>query len=301
MWQKNSPKLQALLKYAKWLWTVMVIAAVGYYLVTRWDNIGDYFRLIPLVSLLLSSGFLIVAKLLLVYVSKTSVEKEGEHFPYRDAFTIVSFTHLAKYIPGGVWHFVGRFGAYQEKEFGAKKSTWALIHENVWMLSGALITGISAGALSTHGQDLLSRAGIDFPAAAITVVILLAWIGGLLLYERIFPSKVKVHYFRLLVALLLAWLFLGTSFGVILPGFSPGTAFFYISIYGLGWLVGYLAIFAPGGIGIRETALVWMLSGFVDPELAIIYSTVHRFVFILVEIILGGVSAVINLQKNKRE
>ena len=75
-----------------------------------------------------------------------------------------------------------------------------------------------------------------------------------------------------------------------LPDFSSETIYFYISTYAIGWLVGYLAIFAPGGIGIRETVLVWILGGFVAPELALIYSSTHRFVIILVEIIMGGYS-----------
>ena len=92
------------------------------------------------------------------------------------------------------------------------------------------------------------------------------------------------------LALLFAWLFLGISFGFVLPGFSPNTILIYISIYVFGWIVGYLAVFAPGGIGIRETVLVWMLGGIVESDLAIVFSSVHRFVFVLVEILLGAVS-----------
>jgi len=62
-------------------------------------------------------------------------------------------------------------------------------------------------------------------------------------------------------------------------------------------LVGYLAVFAPGGIGIRETALTWMLSSIIDPESAIIYSAVHRFLFIVVEFMLGLISSLISTSK----
>jgi uncharacterized membrane protein YbhN (UPF0104 family) len=112
----------------------------------------------------------------------------------------------------------------------------------------------------------------------------------LIAYEKLFPPKKSIQYPLLLLALLFAWLFLGISFGFVIPGFSTNTLFLSISIYVFGWIVGYLAIFAPGGIGIRETVLVWMLGGIIEPDLAIVFSSVHRFVFIIVEILLGGIS-----------
>lgn len=103
------------------------------------------------------------------------------------------------------------------------------------------------------------------------------------------------------MSLLFSWVFLGISFGFVLPGFSASTSLFYVSIYAFGWIAGYVAIFAPGGIGIRETVLVWLLGSLIAPDLAIVYSSVHRFVFIIGEIILGGVSIGLGVLLKKQD
>ena len=64
--------------------------------------------------------------------------------------------------------------------------------------------------------------------------------------------------------------------------------------YSISWVVGYIMIFAPGGIGIREGALVWIFSGLFPTEEIIIYSTVHRFLFVVVEIVLGSIAGIQN-------
>jgi uncharacterized membrane protein YbhN (UPF0104 family) len=283
-------KIKKLIEYIKWLWIAVVIVAVGYYLVTNWDSIGGFIQQLSPLNLILSVFFIILAKLLLAIVSKLSIEKEGYTLDYLDVFRVVSFTHLAKYIPGGIWHFVGRFNAYNEREMKLKSSTRALIHENLWLLSGAFFTGGMFGVISSQGQELLEAVGIRIPIYILLLIIILLWVLALVGYEKLMPANRSIQFYWIFMASLLAWIFLGMSFGFILPGNSTGTSVYYISIYAFGWILGYVAIFAPGGIGIRETALVWLLGGIVAPDLAIVYSSVHRFVFIIGEIILGGAS-----------
>jgi uncharacterized membrane protein YbhN (UPF0104 family) len=301
MFLKKYPKIQNLLKYIKWIWVVVVIIAVVFFLTTRWESIFASFSDIPVSKLLWSASFLIFSKILLVYVTQNSIQKEGITLPYPDVFSIVSFTHLAKYIPGGIWHYVGRLGAYGERDFGIKKSTRALIHENVYLLSGALIIGIVAGSLSSQGKVLFKNFGINISVVALAAVIVLLWGGMLIAYDKIIKPPSKISYIKLIPTLFLAWLSFGLSFGIIFPELSSNNMLLFISVYSIGWLVGYVAIFAPGGIGVRETVLVWMLGGIMDPEYAIIFSAVHRFIFILVEVALGGVSFVLSIRKRTNE
>lgn len=288
-------KIKKLIEYSKWLWIAVVITAVGYYLITKWESIGGYIQRLSLSNILLSVLFIILAKVLLAVISKFSIEKEGYTLHYIDVFRIVSFTHLAKYIPGGIWHFVGRFNAYNEREMKIKSSTRALIHENLWLLSGAFFTGSLFGVLSSQGQRIFEEMGIEISLYLPFSLILLLWILILMGYEKLFPSKRSIRYYLIFFVSLMAWVFLGVSFGFILPGFSSSTGMYFISIYAFGWIAGYVAIFAPGGIGIRETVLVWLLGSIIDPELAIVYSSVHRFVFIIAEILLGITSVGLGL------
>jgi hypothetical protein len=56
-----------------------------------------------------------------------------------------------------------------------------------------------------------------------------------------------------------SWLLYGLAFALFAHGISPratGNATSYIAVYTGSYLAGYLALFAPGGVGIREAALV---------------------------------------------
>lgn len=294
-------KFKKLIEYSKWVWIAVVISAVTYYLITKWDSIGEYITQLSTLNLFLSVLFILLAKVLLALISTLSIAKEGYKLAYLDVFRIVSFTHLAKYIPGGVWHFVGRYNAYNEREMKIKSSTRALIHENLWLLSGAFFTGAFLGVLSSQGQTILQEMGLPVPVEVLLVGIVGLWILLLIGYEKFMPAARTVRFYWILLASILAWVFLGISFGFVLPGFSASTSLFYVSIYAFGWIAGYVAIFAPGGIGIRETVLVWLLGSLIAPDLAIVYSSVHRFVFIIGEIILGGVSIGLGVLLKKQD
>jgi uncharacterized membrane protein YbhN (UPF0104 family) len=137
---------------------------------------------------------------------------------------------------------------------------------------------------------MLQEIGFRIPVSAFWVVLVLLWILLLVVYEKIVPSPTTGRKYLILVSSLLAWVFLGLSFGFILPEFSPHSGFYVIGIYALGWIAGYITIFAPGGLGIRESVLVLLLGSMIEPELAIVYASIHRFMFIIAEIFLGVVS-----------
>ena len=292
-------KNRSLISIIKWIWIFVVILASSYFLTSRWEQIREYFHTVPFLNIFFASVFLIFGKLTLVFVSRYSLEREGKNLSFIDTFCIVSFTHLAKYIPGGIFHFVGRYGAYSRWNFTVKKSTRALISENIWLLSGALLTGSLVGIFSLQGKSLLKSICVQVPTLLLALAILVVWAMIHLGHNKFFPPDNVIPLIKIFGAQLIPWLFLGISFAFILPNLSFETISFDISVYSFGWLIGYLVVFAPGGIGIRETALAWLLSGIVDAEKAIIYSAIHRFLFIVVELLLGLVAGLISLSKQR--
>jgi hypothetical protein len=56
-----------------------------------------------------------------------------------------------------------------------------------------------------------------------------------------------------------SWIFYGVAFALFSHGITPraaGNAASYIAVYTGSYLAGYLALFVPGGVGVREAALV---------------------------------------------
>ena len=63
------------------------------------------------------------------------------------------------------------------------------------------------------------------------------------------------------------------------------------------WLVGYLSFITPGGLGVREGALVILLTGILGPGEAGFLALVSRFLWMLAE---TGCSAIIMLAPSTR-
>jgi uncharacterized membrane protein YbhN (UPF0104 family) len=83
------------------------------------------------------------------------------------------------------------------------------------------------------------------------------------------------------------------GFGVLSAGSVPGWSAFQLSVaYGIAWVIGYIAIPAPAGLGAREAVLVVLLSGALPAVDVIKISAVHRIVTLIVELILLLVAVV---------
>lgn len=287
-------KAKSLVTALKWLWIAAVIAAATFYLVNNWESMHQYLSSVSLGNLLAAGVLLVIGKLLLVILSRWSLHSEGFAFGFSTLFQIVALSQLGKYIPGGVWHFLGRINMYKEQEVSLKKSTRALIIENVWLLGGALAVGLAAGLLSPQVLALFAQIGLQISSITgtfLAAAVFILWFGALMLFDRIFRLHgKKAETRRVLQVMLLqtlTWACLGGSFALLWPQFAVENIPLAICVYSLSWSVGYVAIFAPGGIGVREGMLTWLLSGVLAAPQALALSTVHRFLYIGVEILMG--------------
>jgi len=283
-----------ILQILKWIWIIAVVLAGSYYLITNWDNMTHFFSLVPISHLVFSSLLLILGKSCQFIIAKISLKREDIFLPYGQIFFIVATTQLGKYIPGGVWHFVGRYNAYQSENISLKKSTKVLIHENIWLLSGALAVGSLFGLYSKLGKILLDKIG--FPTGLSYVIfysfiLLSIWVLALLVYEAFLQKKLPAINPGFLIQLIfvqtLIWIFFGISYLLIIPNTTVNLLPDVIFGFSISWAIGFVVVFAPGGIGIREAALVWIFSSLFLSNDILIYSTVHRFLFVIVEFVLG--------------
>ncbi len=121
------------------------------------------------------------------------------------------------------------------------------------------------------------------------------WVAGLLVFEYFFFGKQKIiirDFFLMLAELVFIWLVFGFSFWLVFPP-NGGYLAQVIGAFSLSWLAGYVAIFAPGGIGVREVLLAVLLGTFFKSEEVAIYASIHRLLWVLAEVFLGGTSALI--------
>ena len=182
---------------------------------------------------------------------------------------IVYYSTLAGYLPGGMWHAVSR--VYLAEKEGAPRVITALsvvIESALVAMGAALIAPMAALAWS------------DFPAWL--VVGTLAVLVGFMLQPNILfrmldwalvrfkrdPVNVKMtplDMLRLLWPYALNWLLFGImSFALvaaIYPRIPIWQAPAIAGVFTSAWLIGYLAVFVPQGLVVREAVIVGFLTG----------------------------------------
>jgi len=117
----------------------------------------------------------------------------------------------------------------------------------------------------------------------------------LLVFDRMICKETRFNlqdFLFLLLEMLVIWVSFGISFWLVFP-INAGFVTAIIGAFSISWFAGYVAFFAPGGIGIREYLLTVILVSYFSSSEVAIYATVHRLIWVIVEVILGAGSALL--------
>jgi glycosyltransferase 2 family protein len=180
---------------------------------------------------------------------------------YRAAFAVHALRLPAKYLPGGIWHMVGRLVDFSARGHGRTSLIEFVLMENL----------VAAGFAICVGSTLLAITDATAWAPALTALALLAAVG-----LTCVPWAVKVfaradrilgtrRYLELLVVAAAFWATAGTAFVVFVGAFGPGLlppapAAIY-GTYLFSWGAGFIAFFAPQGVGVFEFVAGTLLEG----------------------------------------
>jgi uncharacterized membrane protein YbhN (UPF0104 family) len=182
---------------------------------------------------------------------------------------------LGKYIPGSVWQYAGRAAVARANGIPVRPVGISLPIE---FAAAAIAAGsIAAFLLGWWGALVL----------AAVAVLLVA--GGRPMRSRL-PAFVTI---RATLLYLPVWLVLGASFWLCARGLVAVPAddlALYTGAFSVAWLAGLLAIYAPGGLGVREAVLVALLHGRIGAADALVVAAASRLMLILADVLLAGIS-----------
>jgi len=195
----------------------------------------------------------------------------GSRITFFEAFNVHFLAQVGKYIPGKVWGAVGKIGLSRKIGMSKTETGHALILESLFIVAGCLLMSLPVIPLAAAEVGLGTTVSLIIVALAALVVLLTAHPGAfsrlLAIAGRITGRELQLedpgflNVMRLLPVYILvfllqgvAFVFLARSFGLVVP-FYPGV-FLLPTAVG----VGFLAVFSPGGLGIRELSLVWLIA-----------------------------------------
>lgn len=281
----------------KWIWIIAVAFFVVTFVVKKMEQISSIIGTMELSTVLISGIFLLGAKLFLSVNLLYSLKFINIPISIIESLKIYNYTQLAKYIPGKIWHFVGKAGFYTKRGMSLQEIQHAIVLETLWIISMAVVIGVGFLLLSNLSVLMrLLRDSLLYFLIAFLFSFFLVMIVGFTYKGRLIEFLRYLKNWHLDIAAFflqcVIWVFMGLSFFSLLNLGANHIHFvvYIIGIYALAYAVGSITPFAPGGIGVREAILVVGLDTLFSQDALIMFTGLHRILYIVIELFLVLIS-----------
>ncbi len=268
----------------KFILITVVVYFVYKQLVNNWSEVITYSWSIDYPILLLS---IIMHLITFVFFSKVwciLIAAFGFKVSLWHAFKIGYITNLGRYIPGKVWPVIGMSYLAKKLDISEEVSVTSWVVALIFTLPSAFLAGFLCTSFSPEMQSLgvtkFLGPGVYWITALIFLVSLFLIfipnkIFSLLNYILNFLKRPKINFeisiktaLAVYFGYFLCWISYGFSFWLFVSAISSQSnvpIITSIGIFIIAYQIGYLTIFAPGGIGTRELVLSIALTPFVGP------------------------------------
>jgi len=276
---------------------LILFAVVAYFIYLQfrgnWNDIKTYQWQINNAALLILSVFCALISLLIFAATWGKVVQGfGDRLSLPVAFKISYLSNLGRYVPGKIWQLFGIIYIARQHGLSPEKATASFVISQLFTtVSAFLILALSAqiepaiiidqiafmgkgsAYLFTSGMVVLSLFVIIWPnqILSLTNFILRKFSRPELTFK--IDKKVAPAIF---LGYCVGWIFYGVALWMFIKSIVPETDIGLIPSVGIfagSYQIGYLALFAPGGIGPRELVMGQMLLPFlggVAPMVAIL-------------------------------
>lgn len=192
----------------------------------------------------------------------------GARAPFGEAMVIWGHSYVLRYAPSGALAVVYRVRKRDRLRATRDQVLAATAYEHLGLLTaGACACLLAFAALGGRPPVLALAVAIPVVVLAVGVRPKFAgrWAQALLRRIGIDAPLLRGRHLTVAVALnLVAWIGTGIGFLLLANGLSdepsPGLLW-AIATYAVGYLVGFIVPFLPGGLGAREATLVAVLAG----------------------------------------
>lgn len=241
-----------LLGWAKALFTPVALAFLAWFVWQSRSELADVVSQASAAYLAIAVVAWCALHLLLPVFAITVLGGCGSSVSWWQAFSTHAGRLPARYLPGGVWHTVGRVMDYHELAVKPRHLGVFVLLENG--LSAAVSLCIGGAIVSlTREPGTVSSIAILSSLLGLVALIALPYIANTRVLQggERFPAAA---YARAVGVILLFWVGASASFLSYIGAF-PGDGYSVIEIAGIylfSWGIGFVAVFAPQGIGVFE-------------------------------------------------
>ena len=285
-----------ILRVLQWIFGLAIVGFAVQSLVRNWDEL----RAQPL-EWNLQPGWIVLSALvvwlmyaLLIAAWRRMLSAWGRGLDPWSAARIWTVSSLGKYLPGKVWAVAGMAVMAQRAGIGAGPATGsAVILQVIAIGTGAAVTGLTGWSALRAAYPGAATGLAVLLGTAVVAIGLILWPGFVDRALRIAapaaePVRPPVGAVVFgIVANAIAWVGYGLALWLLARGLLPRAELGLlpaIAVFTASYLAGFLALFAPGGIGVREGVFILMLQGPVGIGAATALAIASRLLLTLTEL-----------------
>jgi hypothetical protein len=311
------PLIQVLVRFGQAIIIGLVVFFWGRALWINWAELQRYHWEVHPAPLIASLLVLLAHLVLLALIWWWSLRFFGQPARLRDAVGIWLLAQIARYLPGGVWDTVGR--VYLGGQAGLSRARTGLsvaVEMTVQSVAAAIVFLVSLlfwPEAFSHSPLFTFQLQIDH---WIWVIVALILLGLVMLYppllERVLNAGLRLLgrptvwlplRYRDVLALTAchfgARCVVGVGFYLFASAFYPLPVALLpvtIGIFAVAWLVGFLIVFVPLGLGVREGVITALLAAFVPLPVATVTALGFRAWTSLRDLLGAGVGLALRRQ-----
>lgn len=227
--------------------------------------------------------------------------------PFKRNVKIWMFSNLSRFLPGGIWQYPTRvFMLSKEGGVGGGIAATALIVETLMNLSiGSVVVFMTLAFWDLPSQFeryniflvglillFLAVCFLSNKSVLQKVLILLAKAMGKQAAQKDVELSIR---WILPLAIVFAGKFIFFGFALFflakpILALDPQMLPVFIGIAAFSWLLGYIAVFAPGGLGVTELSLASLLSVYMPFSLAAVVALAFRVFLLIFEALFLGLA-----------
>jgi hypothetical protein len=225
--------------------------------------------------IVLSCVVVLVAYAVLIETWRFMLHGWGETLSRRDAARIWFVSNLGRYLPGKVWA-IGAMGVMAQRA-GVRPivaTGSAIVINVVNLIAGVGVVALTGSGLLQDERFMTGGVGNRFVLVGAAVLALIVVAAPRLLppllrlVEQLTGRSVAIGplpqrpIWVAAGASVVAWILYGVAFRLFAAGVTPsatGPVGGYIAVFTASYLLGYVILLAPGGLGVREAAVAAFL------------------------------------------
>lgn len=302
-----SPRTTPARRIAARLATLVVVGLVLWYaarqLRDQWSDVqARASGLRPEWAIVVGSMLLVLATYaLLIHAWRSLVAAWGSRLAFWPAARIWAVSNLGRYLPGKLWSIAAMGLLSQRAGVSPTAATGAALAGTLVNLAAGfavlLVAGSRGLAAITRGHAAIGlwvagTVAVGLLALPYVLTPLLRFAARLLRRPTTLPDAPTRTLWLVVLSNVAAWVGYGVAFRLLALALdlgSTGNWLDYLAVFTGSYLAGYLALFVPGGLAVREAAMVEALTrlGLASPVDAWLLAFASRLWLTVVEILPG--------------